>query len=262
MKINVHKIFLNRNCGFFSDFLTIIAGIMYCKRNNIPYVVDWKNNIYGNYDENLFDKYFNQNKYDDNYEVINIYNNVTPLGYYFPDHVNFKTNKEFYNHYLEPSILLKEDNILDNKVFHNIESVFEPNQKILGVHKRGTDHWQHGKILSDDFFFNQIDSLLEKEKFDKIFLITDDLNSLESFERKYGSVLLFTDSYKNGDMRGVHSLKGLDKEKLSLDVIRDAYLLSMTDFKIVTKSNVSTFSLLCNLKEDNYIYIDNQISYS
>jgi len=260
MKIKIHKIFLNRNCGFFSDFLTIIAGIMYCKRNNIPYVVDWQNNIYGNCDENLFDKYFNQNKY--NYEVINIYNNVTPLGYYFPDHVNFKTNKEFYNHYLEPSILLKELNILDNKLFHNIEPVFGPNQKVLGVHKRGTDHSGHGEILYDDIFFEYIDTYLEKENFDKVFLITDDTNSLESFYNKYGNMLLFTDSYKNGDNRGVHSLSGLDKEKLSLDVIRDAYLLSMTDFKIVTKSNVSTFSLLCNLKEDNFIYIDNQISYS
>jgi hypothetical protein len=49
---------------------------------------------------------------------------------------------------------------------------------------------------------------------------------------------------------------------LAAQVVADAMLLSFTDKKLITKSNVSTFSALCNLKPDNFIYIDKGINYA
>ena len=57
-----HKLVVRRDCGFFSDFLTILAGIMYFIDNEIDYHIDWKNSLYPtvNPNDNLFDLFFNQ----------------------------------------------------------------------------------------------------------------------------------------------------------------------------------------------------------
>ena len=41
------KIIIRRpRCGFFSDFLTALAGIMYCKDNASNVYVDWVSDMY------------------------------------------------------------------------------------------------------------------------------------------------------------------------------------------------------------------------
>ena len=51
-------------------------------------------------------------------------------------------------------------------------------------------------------------------------------------------------------------LNNIDKIKLAEDVLLDAYSLSLTDYKFICNSNVSTFSLLLNYNPTNYEYID------
>jgi hypothetical protein len=59
---------------------------------------------------------------------------------------------------------------------------------------------------------------------------------------------------------GVHLLKNnYNKHKLAAEAILDSYILSLTEKKLITKSNVSAFSILCNLKKDNFEFIDNHI---
>jgi len=47
----------------------------------------------------------------------------------------------------------------------------------------------------------------------------------------------------------------------SSPMVTDAILLSLTDFKLLTKSNVSIFSNICNLKQDTFTYMDKFINY-
>ena len=47
-----------------------------------------------------------------------------------------------------------------------------------------------------------------------------------------------------------------NKLQLGDDVLRDSYLLSKTDFKILTDSNVAAFAIACSLKENSWIFID------
>jgi hypothetical protein len=44
---------------------------------------------------------------------------------------------------------------------------------VLGVHKRGTDHHDHGELLKNEFYIENINNELKNNSYDKIFLIDD-----------------------------------------------------------------------------------------
>jgi len=260
MKRNA-TIFIRRNAGFFSDFLTCLAGIKYCHDNDINFYIDWNNLCYPTINgNNLFDEFFFQEKKNENYDIF--FYNLTPYGYMFTDVENESSTHNLYDFYKPFSDLLHNLKILDTPFFNKIPNYFQ-NKKVLGFHKRGTDHYQHGSILSDEYFSSKIDEELKKDNYDNIFMITDDLNSLNFFRNKYGNFLISTDAIKTDGNIGLHMLPLNDnRHLLAPQAILDSYLLSLTTKKIVTKSNLSTFSILCNLKFDNFIYIDKNIAYS
>lgn len=254
-------IFIRRDAGFFSDFLTCLAGIKYCYDNGIDFYIDWQNTYYPTINgNNLFDEFF----YQERPEIFSsiFFNNLTPYGHQFTDVANETSKEILYNFYKPFSDLLINLKILNSKFFKRIPNVFS-NKKVLGFHKRGTDHAFHGNLVSDEYFSYKIDEELRKDNYDNIFMITDDLNSLSFFQRRYGNFLISTDSIKtNGDI-GVHMMPTNDYSHiLAPQAILDSYLLSLTTKKLVTKSNLSTFSILCNLKVDNFEYIDNNIHYT
>lgn len=255
-----HKLTIRHNCGFFSDLLTTVAGIMYCHDNNLDFHVDWRNSHYNfNNECNLFDKYFYQNSKNDS-DCVFEHHTRTPYGYYFHAMHNFN-NREIVDFLRPASYLIKEYDLLNNENFNNVNFEIFNNKKILGVHRRGTDHFNHGILLSDEYVLNEINEEFKKNSYDKIFLITDDINSFNFFEREIGNDLITTNSIKTNSRLGVHRQGGIDGHKLATDIITDSYLLSKTSFKLITRSNVSTFSLLCNLNEHNFKYIDNHITY-
>jgi hypothetical protein len=262
-RINVY----NRNCGFFSDFLTCLAGIMYCYDNGVESYVDWRSNLYsptnelGECEYNLFDKYFYQenNNLDDNTNFNTVHNLITPYGFYFPyahGHIN---PKSIYSSLYHPSFLMKELKILESDFFLGLDKNFFGDKKVLGVHKRGTDHGNHGPIKSNEFFLDEINLNYKNQHFDKIFLITDDNNSLEFFKRELGDDLIITDSHTSD--RALHYGQNFGLEVIAQQVIRDSYYLSQCDYKLITRSNVSTFTLLCNLNENDFKFLDNDIKY-
>jgi len=255
-----HKIILSHNCGFFSDFLTGLAGIMYCYDNGFNFFVDWKNKKYStNPNDNLFDKYFFQ-ELSGSEKFGRFYSTITPYRYYFHAMKNF-TNEEIYNFLKKPSDVLTGLKILHNSHFTDIECEIFKNKKILGVHKRGTDHSLHGEKLDDTYILNEINKELKKNSYDNVFLITDDMRSYDFFSQELGSFLISTDSYKSYSDTGIHFEGIIDGHRLATEVIRDSYLLSKTDYKLISRSNVSLFSLICNLNKDNFRYIDNHVTY-
>ena len=146
----MNRLTQKRNCcGFFSDFLTILAGIMYFKDNNQKFFIEWNNKLYSNNEhENLYTKFFKQI-----YELENIeneYSDKTPYGYYFPEAVsNGLGNKKIYDNLKKPSDILKELDITNSETFNNIDKNYFGGMKVLGVHRRVTDHYLHGVIIPD-----------------------------------------------------------------------------------------------------------------
>jgi hypothetical protein len=260
MKKN-HKIVIRRNEGFFSDFLTSLAGIMYCYDNNHNVHVDWMSNLYLVKDGgNLFDHYFNnQINSEVNFDVI--HNNVTPYGFYYPEIVNKNTEKDIYDFLLPSNKLLKDLGILNSDYIYGVDKEMFKGKKILGVHKRGTDHFLHGTIRTNQQVMEFINAEFKNNSYDNIFLITDDINSFEFFKSELGDSLIHTNSTKVSGNNGVHTSSTIDRYKIAEEVITDAILLSFTDFKLLTKSNVSTFSNICNLEQDTFTYMDKFVNY-
>jgi hypothetical protein len=257
------KIIIRRpRCGFFSDFLTAIAGIMYCNDNSSCAYIDWQSDMYEGDKENLFDSYF-KNSISEDVDFDKEYFEVTPYGYYFIDAANLRTESDIYRLHLKPSIYMDELNILDNEFIKNIDikKKFDVNGKILGVHKRGSDIYRHGVILSNKDVLDYINEEFRNSSYDKIFLSTDDNNSLDFFKKELGDSLIYTDSLRvSGDI-GVH-FSGFDKKEVASNIVTDAVMLSQCDFKLLTKSNVSTFANIATLDLYNFRYTDLEVVYT
>jgi hypothetical protein len=260
MKEN-HKIIIRRDCGFFSDFLTSLAGIMYCHNNNHNVHVDWKSGLYlTESDTNLFDLFF-KNQINSDLEFNQEHFNVTPYGFYYPEIVQKNTEKDIYDFLLPTNQLIKDLDILNSDFINNIRKDVFNNKKVLGVHKRGTDHYQHGQNRTNVEVMEFINNEYKNNNYDNVFLITDDLTSFDFFKQQLGDTLIHTSATKVNGNNGVHTSNHVDRYKIAEEVVTDAILLSLTDFKLLTKSNVSTFSNICNLKQDTFTYMDKFINY-
>lgn len=265
MKKKIHQIIHNgQNRGFFSEFFTILSGIKYVYDNDSNFYINWTNNLYSDVNENLFDIFFNQVRHsnEDNFDFTHI--NFTPYGQHFTSKVleNYRNEKKFHEVLTEFSNLLYYYNIIDSNFLQKIEKNEFLNNKVLGVHIRKTDHSMHGKILDNTYYLSKINYEFKKNSYDKIFVITDDETSLQFLKKELGDLLFHTDSYRmNSGSVGLHLSNIFPKKKLGEDVVRDAYLLSLSTKKILTQSNVSYFAAITNLKDTSYEFIDKHITY-
>ena len=73
---------------------------------------------------------------------------------------------------------LKTINFLKNKLFEG--------KKILGVHHRGTGYKITEYPITINQMINIINEILEKENYDKIFLVTEDLNNFKALKNYFG----------------------------------------------------------------------------
>jgi len=259
----MNRLLISRNCGFFSDFLTGLAGIMYLVDNNQKFYVEWHNYMYGESPtENLYSKFFNQiYELEDESEINNTIINLTPYGYYFPEAIGGNlSDNEILRNLKKPAQAIIDLKIINNKFFDSIDKNYFKGLKVLGVHKRGTDHAQHGSILSNESVLLNINEEFKNNSYDKVYLMTDDIHSLNFFKKELGETLIYTDCTRVGTQTGLHFSNLPNKTKLAEEVLIDSFLLSLTDFKLITQSNVSTFSLLCDLK-DNFRYLDKHVQY-
>jgi hypothetical protein len=258
-QIRIHQ----RNCGFFSDFLMMLSAVYYVRNEMFnDFHIDWRNTLYSSNNENIYDKYFYQhNNEESNY--VGIVNNFTGYNNLFGNHPLHEdvSEIEIYRSLSYGNFLIYNYGMLEGEFFKDFNKNYFKGQKVLGVHRRGTDHGSHGALMSDVVYLNEINREFRTNSYDKIFLITDQLSSFEFFKKEFGDSLITTNSTMSDSSCGVHYRGDVNPEKIANDVLTDAYLLSLTDYKLITRSNVSTFSLLCNLQKDNFRLIDKHIFY-
>lgn len=238
--------------GFFSDLIHgILPSIIYLQDNEISnYNVEWYNNLYQDSSFNLFDFFFKNNKYFDNYDYyLNISN--CPYGIYFDldnTHEMLKRGSE----------AIKHIDLINSPFFQKINIPFDSSSKVLGVQQRKTDHGDITKIIDDDLLIHQVDIFFTENNFDKIFLITDSQSTLDKFINKFEDKVVYNECFRSSNNTAIHfhNNTGFNKIKLAEEVLTDSYCLSLTNYKLICNSNVSTFSLLLNYNESNYKYID------
>jgi len=249
------KVYLSdhREQGFFSSVNLILMGIRNLLNSGVEnYYIDWKNTLYQNDNENLFDKYFWQQE-------------IIPTN----DFIRYSAYDLIYTNEISKKFKEGTDDqiikiLIKNKYFENslLKTIFLNSFKTfncLGVQIRKTDHGHHGILLEDEIYIKNIDQHLDE--YSSIFLATDDKDIAIKFKNRYGKLLNLNENIDRVSGKiGVHNSNFKNKNKLASDVLTDAFSLSCCDKILITQSNISAYVKIIN-SNISYEYIDNHISY-
>lgn len=204
--------------------------------------------IFGYGSNNIYDICFIQDKEDylsnkDEYSNIEDFNYISKLNAY-----NSETfTKE--DLILCESIIKKYFILNDEmkKMMHSRHSEIEFD-KTIGFHRRTTDMESVHHIKPIDL--NHIFHILEKEEFENVFLMSDNLSDILEFKKRYGNRLITYDEFTTSPSNETPFFKLKNNEELINQHIKElvfgAYTLGMTKKLFCTKSNLSTFSIFSN----------------
>jgi hypothetical protein len=122
----------------------------------------------------------------------------------------------------------------------------------LGVHARGTDMRTAKSHLAppeNHQLFRMVDKALERTSFDSIFVASEDERSLSGFVKRYGSLVVTTDSFRTTQRRKLSRMSSNVLEwryVLGMQVIRDTWLLARCHGLVSGSSNVSEHAQVIN----------------
>jgi hypothetical protein len=236
--------------GFFSYISESIVNIHNVKLNypdndvKVYYVLE---NIPGYGNGNCFDICFEQDHQDyeknkESYHNIEEINQLSNLELYNKESFNEKNRKEC-------EIIVKETFTLNQtmtEIFKHRHSQISF-EKTIGFHRRATDMQSIHNIQTLDLSY--VFGKLEKEDFENIFLMCDNLSDLKKFKERYGRRLITYDEFSTSQEVSLpyFKLNKSQENKIHIqEIVFGAYTLGMTKKLICTKSNLSSFSILSN----------------
>jgi hypothetical protein len=207
-------------------------------------------NITGYGTQNIYDVCFIQDKIDyslnfDEYTNIEDVNHIATLRAYDSETFN-EENLKSCESIIKNHFVLNDDM---NRLFSSRHPQIDF-QKTIGFHRRATDMVDVHEIPAIDLL--TIFDVLEKEEFDNIFLMSDNINDLNKFKSRYGNRLITFDEFttSNVDNKPFFNLSNSeDSIKNHIrEIVFGAYTLGMTKKLICTQSNLSTFAIFSNAK--------------
>ena len=150
------------------------------------------------------------------------------------ENLTFEHYKIFKKYIKIKKNILKEANYFIKKNFNNL--------KVLGVHFRGTDmktQERHPFPATYKQIESYIDFELSKNKYNKIFLVTEELNYINKLKDKYKSKICFYNSYRSNenDIFESNSRKN-HRYLIGRENIIDMLILSNTRKIICTNSHL------------------------
>tara|TARA_B100001063_G_C16769122_1_gene560461 strand:+ start:1258 stop:2307 length:1050 start_codon:yes stop_codon:yes gene_type:complete len=272
--LNPDKIFyvIQRTPGFglFSNLSFVLNHIKIAKNFGFIPIIDMENfpSIYNEKKKilntlNSWEYYFEQisnNTLDEVYKSKNVI--LTENNFYSKD-------EDFFANITESKDLVK---ILRNyirlknskyKLLNHLKKKFIDNKKTLGVHFRGTTYKTAGVVFAATInqMINKINKILEENKYDKIFLVTEDLKNFNSIINYFGDKVMFL----NTSLRGNSDLEVWDnysrnrhRYKLGRDILLETYLLSYCEGYLDIDTNPREIAHALNLNTNQKRYtIDN-----
>ncbi|MGE5613973.1 MAG: O-fucosyltransferase family protein [Bacillota bacterium] len=139
-----------------------------------------------------------------------------------------------------------------------IDAFYDENMKgaaFLAVHMRSSDKIAEVKHLHElnSRYAPEIEKVLRANPGIRIFFMTDCIEILEEYKKRYGDILIHTDCRRvHRDGQGVHFQECPDNKRKGFEIIRDTWLAARCDFFIGNGySNVSmAISELKNWEND------------
>jgi len=146
---------------------------------------------------------------------------------------------------------------ITEKINNFLNTYTNPSDKILSIHKRGTDHINDSPETPLHVYFKAVDEIIDN--YQKLLVCSDEQYSVDIFKKRYGSNRVISyDSIRALEKTtiGIHQSMGLlSPYKMGEDVIIETFLMSKTHKMIKTVSNVSNSALLLNPNIE-YIQLD------
>lgn len=225
--------------GFFSLFLQVAYGIQFAKKLDIPYQVDFANLTHSYTDQqrhpNFWDAYFDMPEMAGTHKVLNIPSENYPLkiwdkGYFRKLHTEAITEIK-----LKPG--LKE-------FISDFKKQWE-GQNVLGIHIRKTDHYREIPPAGDETYFKLVKKHINR--FDKLFIATDDRGILEEFKKRYPLKAVSHDFLRSEGNQALHLDQQIESPyELGRQAVLDCYTLAACSSLILSPSNLSYAALLIN----------------
>jgi hypothetical protein len=191
--------------------------------------------------KNIWDLYFYQVS---NYKLKDAYNSSKIIF----SKKNLKLKLRDYNDKKLKKIFNKFIRIkshITNRIY-SFEKKFFYKKKILGVHFRGTDQKiTPGHYLPPSIFqiYDYIDKIFIKNKYDKIFLVTEQKKYLEKLKHRYKSKIIYCNSFRANTINDFNlSTRKFHRNKLGQESLIEAVLLSKCSGVIYSKSNINSFA--------------------
>jgi hypothetical protein len=125
------------------------------------------------------------------------------------------------------------------------KSFLEGSGPVLGVHARGTDMRvakSHLAPPEGHQISQMIDRALKAAEFTSIFVASEDQDALKRLVRRYGTMIVTTDSFRTSERSKLSRMKSNVLEwryVLGMQVLRDTWLLGACDGLVSGSSNVS-----------------------
>jgi len=264
------------------------AHLLYYRKPSDVLYFNFKNVLYNNPESNVWNAYLKQ-PFEDRKEFITeqygnknvvhihgVFNNREECPFLFCYGAEQKNGADFVdrNKVEEFRAKLKRYLVFKDVIINKVEDFVRNNfynKKILSIHKRGTDLFSntgHAKdqehLFNYEFIKNKLESVVDK--YDGIFLATDEQETLDKFRADYGDKIITyaTVRAERGNKRGLHisSIHKTPEEKYTLgeEAIIDTILMSKCDYSFCVRSNLSLLNII--LRDDfNYEFIDDHINY-
>jgi len=264
--LNTNKIFYViqrfRGGGMFSNINYILHHLYLCENFGCIPVIDFENypTKYNEPDKinsslNMWDYYFdpiNQYKLDEIYKskFVIITSNKTNKIKEFDTFENLTA--KHYDLFIKYFKIKK--NILDD--IKNFEEKYFLNKKVLGVHFRGTDMKTQERHPFPPTF-NQIVSLVDKkmkeDKYNLIYLVTEDINYYKRLKKKYNNILCSYSSYRSDNYDIFNNYERANhRYMIGRENLIDMYLLSKTSGIVCSESHVPDAAKFVNYHNLNF----------
>jgi len=140
-------------------------------------------------------------------------------------------------------------------------------KKILGIHRRGRDHFTNGHASGQGNKINReyVKSIVDKyiDNYDYLFVTSDEKETYVSLNDFYPGKVIFFDNkeqFKNTDV-GIHSLNISEQEKIEVikSLMIEVFILSKCDRMLLMNSNVSHMALF--FSEKDFQFYDDHVNY-
>ena len=250
-KENKNKIFYvikrTHGAGLFSNVIFVLNHLLIAEKHKFIPIIDMKNfptiysekkSIYGT--KNSWEYYFEPLNYYSLKEVYKSYRVIFTNNRFYKSMTHKINDKEFNS--LKNKIKIKKKFVQwSDKYF----SKYLYKKKVLGVHCRGTSYKtsaNHPIPPTGKQILNKVNNLIKKDKYDAIFLCTEEKKYLELFQKNFGNILYYLSTYRSNkdDAFKVYP-RNFHRYKLGKEILLDTLILSKCNSFLHIDTNVSLF---------------------